>query len=342
MERRRSDPGHKRHSTRDTESAPAAPQSTDTACTLTVAHHTQQNEVCTVTREYTRTCSQRTFKFRHLPGHQPCVVNAARAGRRGPKSTSVERRRSDPGHKRHSTRDTESAPAAPQSTDTACTHSLTHSRTPHPLYTLETRTAARSGRPGHRGPPGGGHGAAGGHPGKRTAVGSRRPQPQRAAGGHPAKRTAAGSLRPQLQRAFGGHPEKRTAAGSLRPQPQRAAGGHPGKRTAAGSRRPQPQRAAGGHPGKRTAAGSRRPQPQRAAGGHPGKRTAAGSRRPQPQRAAGGHPAKRTAGGSRRPQPQRTTGGHPGKRTAAGSRRLSPNGFYLPDRNPVRQSLIRE
>ena len=121
MERRRSDPGHKRHTTRDTESAPAAPQSTDTACTQTVAHHTQQREVCTVTREYTHTCSQRTFKFRHLPGHQPCVVNAARVGRRGPRSTSVERRRSDPGHKRHTTRDTESAPAAPQSTDTACT-----------------------------------------------------------------------------------------------------------------------------------------------------------------------------------------------------------------------------
>ena len=77
VERRRSDPGHKRHSTRDTESAPAAPQSTDTACTQTVAHHAQQREVCTVTREYTHTCSQRTFKFHHHPGHQPCVVNAA-------------------------------------------------------------------------------------------------------------------------------------------------------------------------------------------------------------------------------------------------------------------------
>ena len=29
----------------------------------TVAHHTQQREVCTVTREYTHTCSQRTFKL---------------------------------------------------------------------------------------------------------------------------------------------------------------------------------------------------------------------------------------------------------------------------------------
>ena len=71
VERRRSDPGHKRHTTRDTESAPAAPQSTDTACTQTVAHHTQQREVCTVTREYTHTCSQRTFKFRHLPATNP-------------------------------------------------------------------------------------------------------------------------------------------------------------------------------------------------------------------------------------------------------------------------------
>ena len=31
----------------------------------TVAHHTQQREVCTVTREYTHTCSQRTFKLVH-------------------------------------------------------------------------------------------------------------------------------------------------------------------------------------------------------------------------------------------------------------------------------------
>ena len=36
------------------------------------------------------------------------------------------------------------------------------------------------------------------------------------------------------------------------------------------------------------------------------------------------------------------TGGHPEKRTAAGSQTLSPNGFYLPDRSPFRQSLIRE
>ena len=58
--------------------------------------------------------------------------------------------------------------------------------------------------------------------------------------------------------------------------------------------------------------------------------------------ATGSHPGKRTGAGSRRPQPQRATGFHPGKRTAAGSWRLSPYGFYLPDRNPLRQSLIRE
>ena len=77
-------------------------------------------------------------------------------------------------------------------------------------------------------------------------------------------------------------------------------------------------------------------------GATPGNAPAAWRRRPQPQRATGSHPGKRTAAGSRRPQPQRATGGHPGKSTAAGSRRLSPNGFYLPDRNPFRQSLIRE
>ena len=145
--------------------------------------------------------------------------------------------------------------------------------------------------------------------------------------------TATGHWGPPRETHRRREPETATATGYW---------GHRGKRTAAGSRRPQPQRAIGGHRGKRTAAGSRRPQPQQATGGHPGKRTAAGSRRPQPQRASGGHPGKRTAAGSRRPQPQRASGGHPGKRTAAGSRRLSPNGFYLKDRNPLRQSLIRE
>ena len=46
----------------------------------TVAHHTQQREVCTVTREYTHTCSQRTFKLDHATSSTslrlqvPCVV----------------------------------------------------------------------------------------------------------------------------------------------------------------------------------------------------------------------------------------------------------------------------
>ena len=203
---------------------------------------------------------------------------------------------------------------------TGCAHKC--NRTSHPcgfIHSLtRSLTHSLNHSPGNAPPPGAGGRATGGH----------RAGGNRATGGHPGKRTAAGS----------GRPCHRGPPGGGKPGywgPPRKTHRRRELDTATATRYWEPPQETHRRREQETATATGYWEP-------PGKRTAAGSRRPQPQRATRGHLGKRTAAGSRRPQPQRATWGHPGKRTAAGSRRLSPNGFHLPDRNPVRQSLIRE